>query len=289
MKKYKLYSIILLLFLFCSHIYGETQETENTSFPDIFHNIGGNLLDSVTYNYGLNFICAAAGTWIIIETGIDWEWRNTAFDNRWMENAGKGAMLLGNAVPVITPLIFYISGKYYEDEKAVTAAEALTQTFILTAVIQTPLKMITGRREPGITDRSGFFDSTLLHERIYGENDFSNEWDWFNMDYVKGWPSGHTANAFAAAATLSEIYYNNSWVKVGAYTYAAFIGIGTTTSSHWLSEAFSGALIGYAIGKTVGKSYRKVLYGSEEEKEKQTSLYPYFSGSSAGIIMHISI
>ena len=288
MKKYKLYLIILFLFLFLFrfHIYGEAKETEKMSFPDIFHNIEGNLLDSVTYNYGLNFIGSALVTWIIIETGLDWEWRNTAFDRIGMENTGKGIMLLGNVVPVVTPLVFYISGKYWENEKAVTAAEALTQTFILTVVIQTPLKMITGRQEPGLSDRSGLFDSNL-HEKIYGKDDFSNEWDWFNMDYVKGWPSGHTANAFAAAATLSEIYYDNNWVKAGSYTYAALLGVGTTISSHWLSEAFAGALIGYAIGKTVGKSYRELLDGNAEEKN--ISFYPYFSKSATGVIVRMPI
>lgn len=284
MKKTILCLIILFFCNFC--VYGEATETKSTSMPDIFHNFGGNLLNSVTYNYGLNFIGAAVGTWIIIETGFDWKWRNIMFDNRGFENAGNIAMPLGNTVPVITPIIFYISGKYYENEKAVTAAEALTQAFIMTATIQTPLKMITGRREPGLQDRGSIFDDNL-HERVYGKDDFSNEWDWFNMDYVKGWPSGHTANAFAAAATLSEIYHDYTWVKIGAYTYATLLGVGTTTTSHWFSEAFSGALIGYAIGKTVGKSYRRILDGNKEKK--QASLNPYFSRSSLGIIICVSI
>ncbi|MCL2145286.1 MAG: phosphatase PAP2 family protein [Endomicrobia bacterium] len=286
MKKY--ISCLIILCLFHFHLYGEETKPENTSLPkpNIFHNIGENLLDSVTYNYGLNFIGAAAGTWIIIETGLDWKWRNTAFDNRWMENAGNIAMPLVNVASVATPLIFYISGKYSENEKTIIAAKALTQSLILTVAVQSTLKTITGRREPGLQDRSSLFDDDL-HQRIYGEDDFSNVWDWFNMDYVKGWPSGHTANAFAAAATLSEIYHDNMWVKVGAYGYAAFIGFGTTTTSHWLSEAFAGALIGYAIGKTVGKSYRKFSDGSKEKS--QASFYPYFSGSSAGIIIRASI
>lgn len=284
MKKNVLCMIILFLFSF--NVYGETMKPKKSSAPDIFHNFGGNLAGSVTYNYGLNFIGATVGTWIIIETGLDWKWRNVAFDNRWMENAGNIAMPLGNIVPIVTPLILYFYGKSAENERAVTAAEALTQTFIMTSAVQTPLKMITGRREPGLDDRGSIFDEHL-HERISGEDDFSNEWDWFNMDHVKGWPSGHTANAFAAAATLSEIYHDNNWVKFGAYAYATFIGFGTTTNSHWLSETFSGALIGYAIGKTVGKSYRKLLEGDTEKKHLQIS--PFLSGDSAGIIINIAI
>lgn len=286
MKKYTACMAVLSLLLLNVNVYGATAETKNTFLPNIFHNIGGNFLDSFTYNYGLNFIGAVGGTLIIIQTGFDWKWRNIMFDNRGTENIGNVAMTLGNAVPVITPVILYISGKYLDDEKAVTAAEALTQTFILTAGIQTPIKMITGHREPGLQDRSSIFDDNL-HERIYGEDDFSNEWDWFNMDFVKGWPSGHTANAFSAAATLSEIYHDNFWVKAGAYTYAVLLGIGTTTTSHWFSEAFSGALIGYAIGKTVGKSYRKLFEGGAEAE--RVSIYPYLSGSSTGIVISMPL
>jgi hypothetical protein len=55
----------------------------------------------------------------------------------------------------------------------------------------------------------------------------------------------------------------------GVYTYAAFIGFGVTTHAHWTSEAFARAMIGYAIGKTVGKSFRKLL----EKREEKISLF----------------
>jgi membrane-associated phospholipid phosphatase len=256
-----------------SQLSTNTEKQAENETPHIFHNIGSNLLHSVTYNYGLNFIGAGVGTWGIIETGLDWKWRNTVFDNSSLSNFGV-VMGIGGIVPVITPVVFYISGKSLKNEKAVIAASALTQTLILTMGVQTPLKMITGRRDPGLVDNS-------FYDKIYGEDDFSNVWNWFNMDGFNGWPSGHTANAFAAAATLSEIYDDNVWVKVGAYTYATFIGIGTTTSAHWASEAFAGALIGYAIGKTVGKSYRKFLNNEEDNNKMSFYCTPY----SAGIII----
>jgi membrane-associated phospholipid phosphatase len=119
-------------------------------------------------------------------------------------------------------------------------------------MIQTPLKMATGRASPGIVNE-------FYHERNSQTDDFSGRFNWFNNDFVKGWPSGHTANAFAAAATISEIYKNNLWLKIGAYSYAALIGIGVTLDVHWASEAVAGALIGYAVGKTVGKDFNKLL------------------------------
>jgi membrane-associated phospholipid phosphatase len=245
-------------------------DTENPPSPHIFHNIGWNLLNSFTYNYGLNFIGAGVGTWAMIETGLDWKWRNTIFDNPNIPDIGSVVMSTGGVVPIITPVAFYLSGKLLNYEKPIIAASALTQTLILTMAIQTPLKMITGRRVPGLGHD---FD-----ESISGEADFSGEFNWFNMDYFNGWPSGHTANAFSAAAALSEIYYDNIWVKIAAYTYASFVGFGVTFHAHWVSEAVAGALIGYAIGKTVGKSYRKFLDNDERDNKISFFCTPYSVG-----------
>ena len=240
----------------------------------MFQNIGWNFLKSFTYNYGLNFIVAGAGSWGMIESGVDWKWRNTMFENPWTLNFGRPVMVIGVVVPVITPLVFYVSGKYFSDERMSIASSALIQTVLLTLAVQSPLKMITGRRTPGLA-------SNRMSDRIEGEDDFSREFNWFNMDFINGWPSGHTANAFSAAATIAEIYHDNILVKIGAYTYAALIGIGVTTHAHWASEAFAGALIGYAVGKTVGKSFRKIL----ENGGNENPVSFYFTPSSAGIII----
>ena len=267
---------LALLILFQFHLNGESMETEKMPSPHIFHNIGWNLLNSAAYNYGLNFIGAGLGTWGMIETGLDWKWRNTVLDNAPVSRIGSPVMSVGGIVPAVTPLVFFLSGKFSGNEKLVIAASALTQTLILTMAVQSPLKMITGRRDPGLVDNR-------YYRKIYGEDDFSGVFNWFNMDFFNGWPSGHTANAFSAAAALSEIYHDNTLIKVGAYAYAAFIGFGTTAHAHWASEAVAGALIGYAIGKTVGKSYRKFL--DKGEGKNQVSFY--YTPHSAGIIIRL--
>ena len=267
---------LAFLFLLLFHLNGETVIQEKNPSPHIFHNIGWNLLHSFTYNYGLNFIGAGLGTWGMIETTIDWKWRNTVYDSTWLHHIGGPVMSVGGIVPVITPLFFLVPGKINKNEKLVITASALTQTLILTMAVQSPLKMITGRRDPGLVN-------SQFYKRIEGEDNFSAVFNWFNMDFFNGWPSGHTANAFSAAAAISEIYHENIWVKAGVFTYAALIGFGTTTHAHWASEAFAGALIGYAIGKTVGKSYRQFL--DKGEINNQVSFY--CTASSMGIIVRL--
>jgi membrane-associated phospholipid phosphatase len=267
---------ISIIFLCLPLFYLNAESTEKNPSPHVFYNFGWNLLNSFAYNYGLNFAGAAAGTYGMIETGLDWKWRNTVFDRAWLLNIGGPVMAAGGIVPVITPLAFYLSGKFSGNEKLTIAASALTQTLMLTMLVQSPLKMITGRRDPGLVNNS-------YYEKIYGEDDFSGVFNWFNMDFFNGWPSGHTANAFSAAAAISEIYYDNIYVKIGAFAYAAFIGFGTTTHAHWASEAVAGALIGYAIGKTVGKSYRVFL-----DKNVDDSVVSFFcTTNSAGVIIRL--
>ena len=273
---------LLLLCLSLFRLSADTAREEKGASPHIFHNIGWNFVHSVSYNYGLNFIGAGAGTWAMIRTGIDWNWRNFIFDREpLITNAGGPVMSVGGIVPVVTPLAFLVAGKSIKNEKLVITASALTQTLILTMAIQSPLKMITGRRDPGLVDNN-------FYTRTYGESDFSAEFNWFNMDFFNGWPSGHTANAFSAAAALSELYHDSMWVKAGAFGYAVLIGLGVTMHAHWASEAVAGALIGYAIGKTVGKSYRVFLdknRGDQNDDKNQVSFY--CTPGSAGITIRI--
>ncbi|MDR0669052.1 MAG: phosphatase PAP2 family protein [Treponema sp.] len=181
-------------------------------------------------------------------------------------------MYIGYITPAVTPILTYAIGRLAKDEKLQIAGIALAQTLMLTLAIQTPLKMITGRSLPGIV-------TELDHTRNARTDNFSNEFDWFDTNFIGGWPSGHTANAFAAAATLSEIYNDKLWLKIGVFSYAALIGFGVTLDVHWASEALAGALIGYAVGKTVGKSFGKLL--ANDKSNNQVSIF--ITPNSAGI------
>jgi membrane-associated phospholipid phosphatase len=250
---------------------------DNVSPPSlllIFHDIGWNTLHSFTCNYGLNFIGAGLGTWAFIATDIDWKWRNLAYDNTWLSNMGRPGLYIGYVVPALAPVITYATGRIIEDNKLQITGMALLQTLMITLAVQTPLKMITGRALPGIV-------TELDHTRNPSTDNISGEFNWFNKNPIGGWPSAHTAQAFAAAAAISEIYSDNTWLKAGAYAYAAIIGFGVTVNVHWASEALAGALIGYAIGSTVGKSYKKLL----DKNSTEDNVSFYFSPNGAGVII----
>jgi membrane-associated phospholipid phosphatase len=239
-------ALCIALLLFAMSLYGGN--TDDSALPtSIFHNFGHNILGSFSRNYGLNFIGAGVGTWAMIETGADWGWRNVMAKSPWLTQTGMPMLVIGTLVPVLTPLTFSIVGSISDNRRLQSTAAALTQALILTIGIQSPLKAITGREPPGL----------FTPERYEGRGDFSGKFNWFNMDFVRGWPSGHTANAFAAAAVISEMYSDKLLLKIGVYLYAALMGISVGASVHWASEVFAGALIGYAIGKTVARSYNR--------------------------------
>jgi membrane-associated phospholipid phosphatase len=270
---------LTLLFLLRPCLYSDAEDPTpavNPSAKLLFHNIGGNALHALTYNYGLNFILAGAATWASIETGLDWEWRNIAYNNTWVSQMGRPGLYIGYIVPAITPGLSYLAGRFTRNEKLQITGLALAQTLLLTLAIQTPLKMISGRELPGIV-------TELDHTRNSRTDNFSGEFNWFNNNFIGGWPSGHTANAFAAAATISELYSDNLWLNVGVYSYAALIGIGVTLDVHWASEALAGALIGYAVGKTVGKSFKQLL----EKTDNNDSILFYATPNGMGVVIRL--
>jgi membrane-associated phospholipid phosphatase len=220
----------------------------------------------------MNFAGAAAETYIFIETGLDWKWRDMVYHNRWLSDLGTPGLYIGYIAPVIAPVIVYMSGRSVKDKKLQVAGLALAQSALLTLFIQSPLKMITGRALPGLVNK-------LDHSRNPRTDDFSGEFKWFNMNPVGGWPSSHAANAFAAAAAITEIYSDNLILKIAAYSYAALIGFSVTLDVHWMSEVFAGALIGYAIGKTVGRDFNRMLNNSKRE----SAVSFYCTPVSAGI------
>jgi len=264
----------LCLCLLCAILLPLGAETpENESEPPLqskvspllaFHDIGKNFLNSITWNYGLNFVGAGFGTWALIETGFDWKFRNilynTVDNTRGVPSLGIPMLAAGYLVPVITPVSVYLAGRFRGDAKLQIAGAALLQSLVLTQAFHLPLKMITGRAVPGLISDVFFEPNHFIDERT---DDFSGEFHWFKADFMDGWPSGHTASAFSAAAVLSEIYKDNTLLKVGVYSYAALTAFSVGISAHWVSDVVAGALIGYAVGKAVGVSFNRLLGKTE--------------------------
>jgi membrane-associated phospholipid phosphatase len=71
-------------------------------------------------------------------------------------------------------------------------------------------------------------------------------------------PSGHTATIFSIATVFAEQYKDIPIVPIISYSFATIVGISRMIEhTHWASDVFLGAVIGYLCGKTTIDFYRQ--------------------------------
>ena len=250
--------IIWFIFIIFFPLFAYSQDSINISnhvpVNKIFYKFGKNIIGSYKYNFGLNYFAACAGTFALIGSDFDWHWYKFSIrnDNR-VYNIGYPAVYTGWIVPFTVPLSLYAFGCAEKNTNLQITGLALGQAALDGWIISTTMKIFTGRVPP-IKLRD--------HDDILGD---------FRFGFLKGgandgWPSSHTTTAFAMAAALTELYPDNMTVKICSFTYATAIGLGVSTNIHWFSDTFAGALIGYAIGKTVGMSYRNLMNNYVQNK-----------------------
>ncbi|WP_442591282.1 phosphatase PAP2 family protein [Pedobacter sp. AW31-3R] len=98
-------------------------------------------------------------------------------------------------------------------------------------------------------------------------------------------PSGHTANAFAAAEFLNREYRDVSpWIGYAGYTVATATGVlRMYNNKHWLSDVVAGAGVGIASTKIAYLIYphlKKLVMGKQS---LHYSLLPTYQQRAAGI------
>jgi membrane-associated PAP2 superfamily phosphatase len=252
----KIFAVLFFLFALPK---AETEEIiETTEYVPLYYAFDGILLNSgktLIHNYGLNSALMVTGTYALVQTETDWKWNRFAYRHKPLTEFGMHAYYIGFAVPIAAPLSLYGIGFGLEDLKLQTAAVAAAQASMISAVLTTSIKAFTGRKHSDVWDG--------------GKEDYSGD---FTFGFMKrgafaGWPSGHASSAWAMAATLTE-FYNNIPLAAGLYGYAFYISTSASMSFHWFSDVCAGALLGYTIGKTVGRHFNR----KEHSRESQFSL-----------------
>lgn len=147
----------------------------------------------------------------------------------------------GNATAagtIAVPIALYAIGRVRKDSKmthtALLAGEAVADVEAVTTV----LKDATGRIRPAAIPPGGHFSDTWFEDRgsfLRGSGSF---------------PSGHTIAAFSVATVISRRYSTHRWVPYAAYGVAALVGFSRLSlSSHFVSDVFAGAALGYSISR----------------------------------------
>jgi membrane-associated phospholipid phosphatase len=100
-------------------------------------------------------------------------------------------------------------------------------------------------------------------------------------------PSGHTAQAFAAATFMAKEYGDKSiWYSIGAYTVATGVGaMRVMNNRHWISDVMVGAGIGILSTNLVYLTHQ--YRWGKKNKVAQTSVMPSYDGQTGMVnIIH---
>jgi len=255
-KIWKSIALAIFIIFLSVNIYGQESLNAYKRVPvtKVFYKLGHNVVGSFKYHYGLNYIIAPAITYGMVKSNIDWIWYRFTYKNHWIYNTGYISVYTGSIVPTALSLGLYIYGRAEKNSDIQITGLALGQAALLGLAISSGLKVVTGRQPP---TKLKFTDDLRGDFRFGFMRGGANN----------GWPSSHTCVAFAMATALNKLYPDNTAIKICSLTYAFLIGLGVSTNIHWASDVVAGALIGWAIGRTTGISFRNLM---NENQKSQT-------------------
>jgi len=140
----------------------------------------------------------------------------------------------------LVPVAFLVGGHLRKDSYAEKTALLAGEGYANGAVMEIALKMATRRLRPSDIPPGGNFSDTFFESRRSVTGISSS------------FPSGHTTAAFAVATVFAHRYRQHRWVSWVAYGAAAAVGFSRVTlQSHFPSDVFLGAALGYSISKFV--------------------------------------
>jgi membrane-associated phospholipid phosphatase len=260
-------AIALILSLLPTHGLHAEEAKDASSSPVV--GFWGNTLKSHTGWNSLWHLGALGATGVMIIGQVDQDIAD-ADKNYFGDAFNTGALVVGTWWHILPAAIVYWTT---DDEQNKYAAASVVQAVGSTFLVTTTEKLVLGRAFIDKGDDRG--PSYLPFRKSTDARDF---YPFQNLGGL--WPSGHTATAFAAASALTSFYKNDeSFVKIAVLTYAAsaFMGYAMIDGNiHWASDVVAGALIGHAIGWTIGKDFRSRYNRSAATRTANTTVRPSF-------------
>jgi hypothetical protein len=194
--------------------------------------------------------------------GLDEEIRDAFEDNRSSTTDDLSNIFepFGNGAITIPALAgFYIFGHFDENDKAKRTALIATESFLITGLYTTILKVTFGRHRPSTGDSSTTFDGFTTNHNSF--------------------PSGHTSTAFAIATVFANEYEEIPYIKPISYGLATLTGLSRMNDEkHWASDVFLGAALGYFTSKTL-------LHLHSNKKGQHFTIYPRVDRNGGGIVL----
>ncbi len=171
---------------------------------------------------------AVVGTALVIDRPLRDEMRRHTGDNTFITQVERfGAQYAAGVVGG-----FYLAGVLTDDQTSIQVAQdGIAASLIASGIITPAIKLVAGRSRPRA-------DQGIYYFKPFSSNNSS-------------FPSGHTTEAFALAAVVSD-HYDASWVSYTSYSIAGLVGLARTYHhAHFASDVLAGAMIGTLVGKSV--------------------------------------
>jgi membrane-associated phospholipid phosphatase len=221
--------------------------------PTPFDRLGPNLVDAFT---GWNLVyyggaVAASGTMAF--SGADHEIR--VFTQRHLQAKALAdtALYAGYILPIVVAPGIYVIGLAANDRVVTGAASAALQALAVTSATTVLLKWGIGRPFP--TNGGDPNDPERLTH-----SEYARQLHPFNFKGDYAWPSGHVSSTISIAAALTGYYPDHLWIPLVGYPLALLIGAALVDGDrHWTSDLVAGALIGHAIGYSIGRNFRRMV------------------------------
>jgi membrane-associated phospholipid phosphatase len=169
---------------------------------------------------------------------------------RWSPGASQAADWLVGAM-LLSPTLLAVTGPGNDEPATVLAMYG--ETLLLNIGVVELLKGLVGRTRPYVYNDD---PEISLEEKTA-------------KTAVRSFPSGHTANAFAAAVFLGGVHArlnpgesSRTWVWVGSLTAATTVGIlRVTAGKHFPTDVIAGAAVGALIGWAVPRLHERDTAG----------------------------
>ncbi len=212
----------------------------------MFGNIFDGLLQTIADIYRVNRLVwnflAIAITFVLVERGFDWRYFE-ATRGAFFQQLGLPAAIIGFFVPIILPVGLYVAGEIRRDDKMMKISVAVAQAIVIALIVSSTYKAFTGRTQPEFFMHTSDIDIS---------RDF--QFGFWRHGIFWGWPSSHTAVAFAGTVSLVMLYPRSKILRYVMIFYAIYIGLGVSISIHWFSDMIAGAILGTLIGVVAAKS-----------------------------------
>lgn len=253
-----------------------------------------NTLESHTGRNALWHLGALGATGLMILTPAD-QAILEADKNAFGDAFNTGALIVGTWWHVLPAALVYWTT---DNPRTEYASGAVIQAVGVTFLVTTAEKLAFGR---AFIDKGD--DGPPGYLPFRRSDDARAFYPFQNLGGL--WPSGHTATAFAAASALASFYRDDeSFLPFAVLAYAASALMGYAMidgNIHWASDVVAGALIGHAIGWTIGKDFRSrhdrsvaakkdngasAMSGTASDTAR-TTLVPLLSNGSYGVLVTV--